>query len=112
MYYIYILRCNGGELYTGITSDIMRRLNEHSSQSKKCAKYTRSHKITALEGLWTAKNRSLASKLEHRIKKLPRSKKLKLIENPCLVSNLAEDNEFFNPITIKISNLDIKNPLV
>ena len=107
MYYIYILRCNGGELYTGITSDIMRRLNEHSSQSKKCAKYTRSHKITALEGLWTAKNRSLASKLEHRIKK-----KLKLIENPCLVSNLAEDNEFFNPITIKISNLDIKNPLV
>lgn len=107
MYYIYIIRCDGGELYTGITSDIQRRLNEHYSRSGKCAKYTKSHKISALEALWTAENRSLASKLEHRIKKLPRAKKLKLIENPCLVSEIAEDNEIFTP-----HSMDIKNPLI
>jgi len=41
MYYIYIIKCEGGELYTGITADIARRMREHFSQSDKCAKYTR-----------------------------------------------------------------------
>ena len=45
-YYIYILECENGILYTGITTDYMRRFDEHSkvNNSKKGAKFTKSHK--------------------------------------------------------------------
>lgn len=79
MYYTYILRCEDNSLYTGITTDVNRRLEEHKSQSEKSAKYTRTHKATKLEIVWAADNRVLASKLEYHIKKLPKSKKEQLI---------------------------------
>ncbi|MBQ8297527.1 MAG: GIY-YIG nuclease family protein [Ruminococcus sp.] len=98
MYYVYIIKCEAGELYTGIAADIVRRMKEHFSQSEKCAKYTRSHKAVSLEALWTAENRSLASKLERRIKKLPRGKKLELIECPESLESLCEEGEIFVPV--------------
>lgn len=79
MYYTYILRCEDNSLYTGITTDINRRLEEHKSQSEKSAKYTRTHKATKLEIAWTSDNRILASKLEYHIKKLPKRQKEQLI---------------------------------
>lgn len=79
MYFIYILRCEGGSLYTGITTDLSRRLEEHSGIQGKGAKFTRSHRVEALEALWSAADRSLASKLEWRIKQLSRQQKLALI---------------------------------
>ncbi len=82
MYYIYILRCEGGLLYTGITADIRRRLDEHFSCSRKCAKFTRSHKAESLAALWKAPDRSTASKLEYRIKQLGREQKLLFISSP------------------------------
>lgn len=81
MYYIYIIRCEDCTLYTGITTDPHRRINEHFNQTEKCAKYTRSHKAKALEALWSTKNRSFASKLEYRIKRLTRQQKLDLISD-------------------------------
>lgn len=81
MYYVYILRCSGDTLYTGIAADIDRRMAEHFGRTEKCAKYTRSHRAERLEALWSAENRSTASKLEYRIKKLSREQKLRLIEN-------------------------------
>lgn len=81
MYYIYIISCERGELYTGITTDVSRRMREHFGQTEKCAKFTRSHKATALEALWQAENRSLASKLEWSIKHLTRAQKLELISS-------------------------------
>lgn len=82
MYHIYIIKCTGGMLYTGIAADISRRMKEHFSQSERCAKYTKSHKAESLEALWTAPDRSTASKLEWRIKKLSRKEKLLLISAP------------------------------
>ena len=79
MYYVYILRCAGNTLYTGIAADIGRRMGEHFGQTEKCAKYTRSHRAESLEALWTAADRSLASKLEYRIKQLTKAQKLRLI---------------------------------
>ena len=76
MYYVYILRCAGGTLYTGIAADIERRMKEHFGQTEKCAKYTRSHRAESLEALWTALDRSFASKLEYRIKQLTKAQKL------------------------------------
>lgn len=43
MYYIYMLRCEDNSIYTGITTDINRRMKEHFSKNKKCAKYTLKH---------------------------------------------------------------------
>lgn len=90
MYFVYIIRCCGDKLYTGITTDIKRRMNEHFRQTEKCAKFTRSHKAEALEALWSTENRSLASKLEWNIKHLTRSQKLALISSNSLFTELFD----------------------
>jgi len=84
MYFVYIIRCKGGVLYTGITSDVKRRMSEHFGRTEKCAKFTRSHQAEALEALWSTADRSCASKLEYRIKQLTKPQKLRLIDdNSC-----------------------------
>ena len=47
-HYVYLLRCADGSLYTGMTPDIVRRLRQHVARLPGCAKYTRSHPVTAL----------------------------------------------------------------
>lgn len=79
MYYTYMLRCRDNSIYTGITVDIERRMNEHFSKDKKCAKYTLNHTAKRLECAWESDNRVLASKLEYHIKKLPKNLKEELI---------------------------------
>lgn len=87
MYYTYMLRCTDNSIYTGITSDLERRMEEHFSQNEKCAKYTASHQAKKLEAVWESKNKSLASKLEYHIKKsLTKKEKEDLIND----SNLLE----------------------
>ncbi len=93
MYYVYILKCEGELLYTGITTDINRRLEEHFGRTEKCAKFTRSHKVLSLEALWSCENRSLASKLEYRIKQLSKPQKLAVIgDNSCFAHITALDS--------------------
>lgn len=83
MYYTYILRCQDNSLYTGITTDLTRRMQEHFSAGEKCAKYTLRHKPKKLEIAWQSENRVLASKLEFHIKKsLTKTQKEALIKNP------------------------------
>lgn len=77
MYYTYMIRCLDYSIYTGITNDIDRRLNEHLTN--KGAKYTKSHKAEKLEIVWRSKNKSLASKLEYQIKQLTKSQKEDII---------------------------------
>lgn len=79
MYYVYMLRCDDNSLYTGITSDIEKRLNEHINKLKTAASYTKSHSVVSIEALWSTIDRSSASQLEHKIKKLPKEKKEALI---------------------------------
>ncbi len=81
-YYVYILRCTGGSLYTGITTDMTRRLAEHAGGGKKGAKYTKNHTPEAVAALWRVENRSVASRLEWYIKQLIRREKLLLCETP------------------------------
>lgn len=77
MYLVYLLLCGDGSLYTGITTDLTRRLSEH--KAGKGGHYTRAKK--ALKIVYSEKhpNRASASKREAEIKKWPRAKKLKLI---------------------------------
>ena len=81
MYYIYMLRCKDNSIYTGITTDIARRMKEHFNKEKRCAKYTLTHSAKKLEARWVAENKSLASKLEFNIKKLKKQEKENLIKN-------------------------------
>ena len=76
MWYIYIVECSDNTFYTGITTNINRRLLEHNSG--KGAKYTRARVPVVLKVFFTANNRSEASKEEYRIKQLSRNEKMKL----------------------------------
>lgn len=80
MYYVYILECSDKTLYTGITTDLKRRISEHNS-SELGAKYTSPRRPVKIIYSKKFKNRSLASKEEARIKKLKRNNKLKLTNN-------------------------------
>ena len=75
---LYILRCGDESLYTGISTDVERRLEEH--RSGKGAKYTRSRGPLELVYQEECGDKSTALKRECEIKALPRAKKLKLIE--------------------------------
>ncbi|CAA6809438.1 MAG: COG2827: putative endonuclease containing a URI domain [uncultured Sulfurovum sp.] len=77
MYFVYIVQCADETLYTGITTDIERRLDEHN-HSIKGAKYTRTRRPVILVYKETAKNRSDASKREYVIKKMSREDKINL----------------------------------
>lgn len=79
-YYLYILKCCGNTLYTGITTDLSRRLLEHQSGTKG-AKYTAAHRPVELVYQQKFPNRSLASIEEARVKKMNKEKKLLLIAN-------------------------------
>lgn len=79
-YYLYILKCADKTLYTGITTDLKRRVVEHNSK-KLGARYTRSRRPVKVVYSKRFKNRSNASKEEARIKSLKRVEKLKLIKN-------------------------------
>ena len=79
MWHVYIVECADGTYYTGITTDVERRINEHN-YSFKSAKYTRSRRPVKLVYVETSENRSTASRRENQIKKLNRSKKTLLIE--------------------------------
>ncbi len=93
MYYTYMLRCADNSVYTGITTDIERRMEEHLSQSGKCAKYTRNHPAVKMEIAWESESRSLASKLEYYIKTLSKSQKEELIKHKRLEAFFADKTE-------------------
>lgn len=78
MYYVYIIKCRDDTLYTGITTDIKRRLLEHTVG--KGSRYTRSHGVKKVVYTECLRNRSFASRREADIKKLSREKKLNLIK--------------------------------
>ena len=85
MYYVYIIECQNGALYTGITDDVSRRMAEHASRGKKGAKFTRANPPVALRMAWETADRSAAGRFEYAIKQLKRADKLRLIENPHLL---------------------------
>lgn len=92
-YYIYMLRCEDESIYTGITTDVNRRMEEHFSKSGKCAKYTFRHNAKKLEKVFETTDRKLASKLEYNIKQLSKLKKETLIKKENLEEILGEKIE-------------------
>lgn len=82
IFYIYILKCADGTLYTGYTNDLEGRLKDHNGNGKKFgAKYTVGRRPVKLVHSESFKTKSEAMKRECEIKKLSRSKKEQLIKN-------------------------------
>ena len=79
-WYVYILRCSYDTLYSGITTDLARRVAEHNGKIKgKGAKYTAARRPVELVFKKRCKDRSAASTKEAAIKKLPRAEKHKML---------------------------------
>lgn len=96
--YIYIVECEDHSFYTGITTDVKRRMKEHYQQKGKGAKYTHSHKIREIKMVWEAETYASAARLEYAIKQLKREEKQKLVLNPEEVTKIffpgLKENEY------------------
>ena len=79
IWYLYILRCSDGTLYTGITTDVEKRLQQH--RSGKGAKYTRGRAPLELVYREECGTHSDALKREYAVKALTREQKLNLIDS-------------------------------
>ena len=75
---VYMLRCADDSLYTGITTDIARRLAEHNGEGGLCARYTRSRRPVTFAYSESVDGRSEAARREAAIKRLDRARKLAL----------------------------------
>lgn len=79
-WYTYVLRCADGSLYTGISTDLPRRLAQHRAGiAAGGAKYTAARSPLGYECAFSCPDRATASRLEYRLKKLNRAQKLALI---------------------------------
>jgi putative endonuclease len=79
IWYVYMVRCSDGTLYTGIAKDLEKRIEAHNS-GKNGARYTRTRRPVKLVFAEKAGSRSAAARLEYRIKKLPLEMKNRLVE--------------------------------
>jgi len=76
-WYVYIVECSDGTLYTGISNNIDRRIRDHNSGIG--SKYTKGRRPVKLLIQWDCADKSHASKMEYRIKGLARADKLRAI---------------------------------
>ncbi|MEL0083767.1 MAG: GIY-YIG nuclease family protein [Gammaproteobacteria bacterium] len=80
-WFVYILRCADGSYYTGISTDVDRRVDEHNGTgSDRGARYTRSRRPVELVYRESCGTRSAALAREYRIKQLTQRQKLALID--------------------------------
>jgi len=77
-WYVYLLSCSDDTFYTGISTDLKRRLYEHNHDDKKAAKYTRARRPLNMVYFELCQSRSEASVREYEIRKLNRKKKQQL----------------------------------
>jgi putative endonuclease len=105
-YTVYILECHNGSYYVGITTDLLRRYQEHL-QGINC-RYTRAFPAKRVAAAWelSAGGKSLAQKIEYFIKKQAKKTKTELIKNPdrlatLLLRKLTEtDGIVINAVTL------------
>ena len=81
MWYVYIVECSDGTLYTGITTDVNKRIGTHNKG--KGAKYTKTRLPVVLRASFDGFDKSTAAKEEYRIKQLTRKEKINLCNRYC-----------------------------
>lgn len=75
LWFLYMIRCGDGSLYTGITTDVQRRFGEHQGGSRKGSKYLKGKAPLSLVVKKKIGRRSLALQVEHRVKRLTKQEK-------------------------------------
>jgi putative endonuclease len=88
-WYIYMVRCQDGSLYTGISTDVDRRFIEHQGKGETGSKYLKGKGPLSLVFEKKVGSKSLALKVEGNIKKLPKIKKERLIAIPVYIEDLV-----------------------
>ncbi|MGQ3685953.1 MAG: GIY-YIG nuclease family protein [Candidatus Loosdrechtia sp.] len=79
-WFLYLIRCKQGRLYTGITTDVERRFAEHAGNDKKGSKYLKGKAPLSLVMKKRIGSRSMALKIEAKVKRLSKIKKEMLID--------------------------------
>ena len=87
-WYLYMIRCEDKSLYTGITTDVDRRLSEHRANGDDGAKYLRGRGSLTLVFQKKLGSRSLALVVENKVKKLPKAKKEQMIEDITIIDEI------------------------
>jgi predicted GIY-YIG superfamily endonuclease/ADP-ribose pyrophosphatase YjhB (NUDIX family) len=93
-WFLYALRCADDTLYTGVTTNLSRRLRQHNAG--RGARYTSGRRPVHLIGAWPFENQSAAQQAEARFRRLPRRQKLQLIAQKAPVSG----SPFYSDATI------------
>lgn len=90
-YWVYLAKCGNNTIYTGATTDLLRREREHNRESgaKSGAKYTASRRPVSLVQAWEVGSWSDALRLESALKKCPRAVKDQLIVQGALIDKVA-----------------------
>lgn len=86
-YVVYLVQCGDGTLYCGIARDVGVRLAQHAAG--KGARYTRGRGPFVLLATRRCRDRSLALRIEHAVKQLPRAQKLALAAAPARLARIA-----------------------
>lgn len=109
-YWVYLARCSNNSIYTGATTDLIRRIKEHNqgSLTGSGAKYTAAHRPVVLAQAWEVDSWSNALRLEYALKKCQRKDKDQLIKQPGQITQIAEKYELNFSIT-KASQELLKN---
>ena len=89
-WYLYLVRCRDGSLYTGITTDVARRFAEHQGNGDVGAKYLRGRKPLLLVFQKRLGSRTLALSVESKVKKLSKARKEELIRANSRIDEIIE----------------------
>ncbi len=112
-WFVYLLLCNDNSIYIGITNNLSKRLLSHNSR-KSGAKYTRSRQPVKLFKHFEVPDKSMALKIEHRLKKLSRREKMALSDIELLKKEFAVPRKYgLGIINLSHNHLDIaQSPMI
>jgi len=89
-WYLYLIRCKDNSLYTGITTDVRRRVKEHQGNDRKGSKYLRGKGPLKLVLKKKIGNKSLTSKVEAKVKNLPKDKKEMFVKGKINIKEIID----------------------
>lgn len=89
-WHVYLLDCDGASLYTGVTTDVERRLGEHRAGAPRAARYTRSRRRIELAHAVEVGGKSLAMRVEYRLRRLPAPEKRRLAEQRASLAEILQ----------------------
>jgi putative endonuclease len=98
IWYLYLIRCRDGSLYTGISTDVSRRFGQHQKAGQGGSKYLKGRGPLVLAYHARVGPRSIALKVESRVKKLAKNRKEQLLQKPhfleTIIQNVKNETEF------------------